>query len=104
MAETPQATRDLIAAFQYRVIEELARRAVRAAEDEAAESIIVSGGVAANLGLRERFKRQAWPFYFPPLALTTDNAAMIGAAAYPRLARGETSPLDLRAAPSLALA
>jgi len=104
LAATPQPTLDLIAAFQYRVIEELARRAVRAAEDEAAESIVVSGGVAANQGLRKRFTRQALPFYFPPLALATDNAAMIAAAAYPRLARGETSPLDLRAAPSLALA
>ena len=55
LAASPQATLDLLAAFQQRVIEELLRRALEAAEGELVESIIVSGGVAANRGLRERF-------------------------------------------------
>ena len=101
---TPRATLNLIASFQRRVIEELLDRAVQAAEAEPVRSIIVSGGVAANRGLRARFADLPYPVHFPSLNLSTDNAAMIAAAAYPRLARGETSALDLRAEPSLALA
>jgi tRNA N6-adenosine threonylcarbamoyltransferase len=102
-AATPQATLDLIASFQHTVIEELLRRALRAAEERAVESIIVSGGVAANSGLRARFQALAHAVYFPSLSLSTDNAAMIAAAAYPRLLRGERSELDLRPQASLAL-
>lgn len=101
---SPQPTLDLVASFQHRVIEELLKRAVEAAEDVAVESIIVSGGVAANRGLRERFGTGIdYPVYFPTLALSTDNAAMIAAAAYPRLRRGERSDLTLQAEPSLRL-
>jgi N6-L-threonylcarbamoyladenine synthase len=102
-AATPQATLDLIASFQQTVIEELFRRALRAAEERLVESIIVSGGVAANSGLRARFQSLAYPVYFPSLSLSTDNAAMIAAAAYPRLQRGEHSEFDLRPQASLAL-
>jgi N6-L-threonylcarbamoyladenine synthase len=102
-AATPQATLDLIASFQRTVIEELLRRAERAAEERAVGSIIVSGGVAANSGLRASFRSLTLPVYFPSLALSTDNAAMIAAAAYPRLRRGERSELDLKPQPSLAL-
>ena len=100
---TPQATLDLIASFQKTVIEELLRRTVRAAEERQVESIIVSGGVAANSGLRASFGSLPYPVYFPSLSLSTDNAAMIAAAAYPRLRRGEHSQLDLRPRPSLPL-
>jgi N6-L-threonylcarbamoyladenine synthase len=102
-AVMPQATLDLIASFQRTVIEELLRRAERAAEQRSVESIIVSGGVAANSGLRAGFRSLTHPVYFPSLALSTDNAAMIAAAAYPRLCRGERSELDLKPQPSLAL-
>jgi len=102
-ASTPQATLDLIASFQQTVIKELLRRAMRAAEERPVESIIVSGGVAANSGLRARFQSLTLPVYFPSLSLSTDNAAMIAAAAYPRLLRGERSGLDLRPQASLAL-
>ncbi len=95
---------DLIASFQDRVVKELARRAVRAAEDRAVESIIVAGGVAANRGLRRAFESVAIPSHFPTLALSTDNAAMIAAAAYPRFLRGEFDSFDLAADPSLRLA
>jgi N6-L-threonylcarbamoyladenine synthase len=100
---TPQATLDLVASFQKTVIDELLRRAVRAAEEQPVQSIIVSGGVAANSGLRASFEALPYPVFFPSLSLSTDNAAMIAAAAYPRLRRGESSQLDLRPNPSLAL-
>jgi N6-L-threonylcarbamoyladenine synthase len=60
-AATPQATLDLLASFQQTVVEELLRRAVRAAEQRPVASIIVSGGVAANSGLRcSRRRRWRW--------------------------------------------
>ena len=99
-----QTCLDLIASFQRTVVRELVRRAERAAEDEQVESVIVSGGVAANSALRKAFSALAVPFYFPTLELSTDNAAMIAAAAYPRLMRGETDRFDLEAQPSLRLA
>ncbi len=102
--ETPQATLDLIASFQQTVIEELIRRTLKAVEEEPVRSIIVSGGVAANSGLRRRFTSLPYPLYFPSLLLSTDNAAMIAAAGYPRLSRGERTGFDQRAEPSLQLA
>ncbi len=99
-----KAVLDLIASFQRRVASELLWRAERAAEDEGVESVIVAGGVAANSGLRATFSSLPLPCYFPTLALSTDNAAMIAAAAYPRLLRGETDGFDLAAQPSLKLA
>jgi N6-L-threonylcarbamoyladenine synthase len=104
LAVTPQPTRDLIAAFQHRAIEELLNRALRAAQGLDVRSIMVSGGVAANKGLRARFEEAPYPVYFPTVRLSTDNAAMIASAAYPRLARGERSGFDLSAQPNLALA
>ena len=86
------------------MIEELLRRAWKAIESEDVRSVIVSGGVAANTGLRESFAKLPCPVYFPSLALATDNAAMIAAAGYPRFERGEFASFDLRAQPSLPLA
>lgn len=95
---------DLVAAFQHRTVSELLRRAEQAAETQEVESVIVTGGVAANSGLRTAFGALSIPFYFPTLALSTDNAAMIAAAAYPRYVRGERDGFDLAAQPSLQLA
>lgn len=95
---------DLIASFQRTVVRELQRRAEWAVEDELVESVIVSGGVAANSGLRKAFSSFSLPSYFPTLALSTDNAAMIAAAAYPRFLRREFDGFDLAAQPSLRLA
>ena len=103
LAVTPQATLDLVAAFQQKVIDELLSRALQAAEDQPVRSVIVSGGVAANSGLRKRFASIPYPVCFPTLALSTDNAAMIAAAGYPRLLRGERSDFSVKAQPSLAL-
>jgi N6-L-threonylcarbamoyladenine synthase len=63
--------------------------------------LIVAGGVACNLALRESAedlgRELAVPVYFPSKHLSTDNAAMIAAAAYPKLLRGETAPSTMTA-------
>jgi N6-L-threonylcarbamoyladenine synthase len=106
LAVTPRATLDVIASFQHTVIDELLRRAVRSAEEIDASSIIISGGVACNSGLQAAAKKRrlGCPVYFPTLGLATDNAAMIAAAAFPKLERGEFAGYDLRAQANLALA
>ena len=103
---TPRATLDLLASFQRTVIEELLRRAAASAGQTGARSLIVSGGVACNSGLRHAAQSLALPcpVYFPPPGLSTDNAAMIAAAAFPKLKRGEHSDLALRAQANLTLA
>jgi N6-L-threonylcarbamoyladenine synthase len=107
---TPQATLDLLASFQSTVIDELLRRAWKSAEEIGAESIIVSGGVACNAGLRaaaethKKIQRTGCPVFFPSFGLSTDNAAMIAAAAFPKFARHEFADLSLKADANLALA
>ncbi len=101
---TSQATLDLLASFQHTVIRELLRRAVASAEQIGAESILVSGGVASNVGLREAAAQtNGFEFYFPSAALSTDNAAMIAAAAFPKLGRREFAGFDLKAQAGLTL-
>lgn len=102
---TPQRTLDLLASFQETVIDELLSRAFLSAEEIGAESIIVAGGVASNRGLRERALGAHGPaFYFPSLHLSTDNAAMIAAAAFPKYERQMFAGFDLKAQASLMLA
>jgi N6-L-threonylcarbamoyladenine synthase len=106
LALTPQATLDLLASFQHAVINELLTRAASSAERMGARAMIVSGGVACNSGLRASAKaaRLPYPIYFPTPGLSTDNAAMIAAAAFPKFERGEFASFDLKAQPNLALA
>lgn len=106
LAVTPRATLDLLASFQRTVIEELLRRAAAAAEQIGARSLILSGGVAANAGLRAAAARAELPcpVYFPTPELATDNAAMIAAAAFPKLERGEMADFALKAEASMKLA
>jgi N6-L-threonylcarbamoyladenine synthase len=103
---TPKATRDLLASFQRTVIEELLGRAARAAESIGARALIISGGVACNTGLRAAAHdlHLPYPVYFPSPALSTDNAAMIAAAAFPKLKRGEFTSLNAAASANLTLA
>jgi N6-L-threonylcarbamoyladenine synthase len=100
-------TRDLIASFQRSVIDDLRRKTFRAAETFNADRILISGGVAANRELRVRFTAEAaehnLPIAFPSLALSTDNAAMIAAAAWPKFLAGDFAPDSLTADPSLRL-
>jgi N6-L-threonylcarbamoyladenine synthase len=102
---TPRATLDLIASFQYTVIEELLRRTLFSAEEIGAEAVLVAGGVASNAGLRRKAEAAHGPqFYFPNRDLSTDNAAMIAAAAFTKFERGEFAGFDLKAQASLVLA
>jgi N6-L-threonylcarbamoyladenine synthase len=102
-----QQTLDLIASFQYAVVGNLQRQTFAAAEALGARSIVVSGGVAANSELRRRIQAEAdrrnLPIAFPSLALSTDNAAMIAAAAWPKLVAHDFATEDLGATPQLRL-
>ena len=107
LALCSQPVLDLIASFQHAVIGDLMKKTFAAAEAFATSRILVTGGVAANRELRARFtaeaQRRGLRISFPTPALSTDNAAMIAAAAWPRLQAGQCAPSDLSADPSLAL-
>ncbi len=95
-------TAELAAAFQESVVDSLVTKAVRAAEDNGARQVILSGGVAANSRLRAVLaERSPAPLLVPPPALCTDNGAMIAACAHYRLQAGDIAPLDLDIAPGL---
>jgi N6-L-threonylcarbamoyladenine synthase len=107
LAQCEPQTLDLIASFQHAVVGDLLKKTFAAAESLGVRSILVTGGVAANRELRNRFTAEAVrhkvSVSFPTLALSTDNAAMIAAAAWPRFLAKEFAPLSLSADPSLAL-
>lgn len=107
LAATDPQTLDLIASFQHAVVGDLLRKTFAAQEALGATRVFVTGGVAANRELRARFTTEAvrrnLHVGFPTLSLSTDNAAMIAAAAWPRLQAGEFAPPSLSADPSLAL-
>jgi N6-L-threonylcarbamoyladenine synthase len=99
--------RDLCAAFQRRVVDSLVSKAVRAARREQVSSLVLSGGVAANRGLRQRAaeaaSRHGIRLVVPPFESCTDNAAMIAYAGAVRLARGEDDTGRLEISPRTAL-
>jgi N6-L-threonylcarbamoyladenine synthase len=99
--------RDLAASFQRAVVWSLRARLRKAVERYAPKSIILAGGVACNSALRaavaEVGRRAGSRVLMPSPPLTTDNAAMIAAAGFARLERGERSGLDLTADPSMKL-
>jgi tRNA N6-adenosine threonylcarbamoyltransferase len=101
-------TLGLVREFQNAVVRDLVDRTMAAAEESPAESLLISGGVAANSQLRtafeERAKSAGIEAFFPSRALSTDNAAMIAAAAYFRFRAGDLAGLSLNADPSLKLA
>ena len=107
LAQCDPQTLDLLASFQHAVVGDLMKKTFAAAESLGATRILITGGVAANRELRARFTAEAarrnLRVAFPTLALSTDNAAMIAAAAWPRLQAGSFAPSDLSADPSLAL-
>ena len=83
-----QKTLDLAASFQRAVVNDLVAKTLHAADEQNVRTIFVTGGVAANSELRQTFEREAnragVAVFFPSRRLSTDNAAMIAAAAYPK--------------------
>jgi N6-L-threonylcarbamoyladenine synthase len=100
-------TLDLIASFQSSVTGYLVRTTMAAAAHFDAQGIVVSGGVAANAELRRRMAAEAartsLPVAFPSISLSTDNAAMIAAAAWLKLLAGHFAPDTLEPTPQLRL-
>ena len=98
---------DVAASFQAAVVEVLVSRAMLAAKELGEKRLVLAGGVAANGALRKALREacdaEGIRLYVPSPILCTDNAAMIGAAAYYRLRRGERSGWDLNAVPALEL-
>jgi N6-L-threonylcarbamoyladenine synthase len=103
-----QQLADLCASYQAAIVEVLVRKTRRAAASLKIQHVQICGGVAANSGLRAAMNaagaEDAFRVYVPPIARCTDNAAMIAAAGYHRLVRGERDGLDLDAMPSAPLA
>jgi N6-L-threonylcarbamoyladenine synthase len=102
-----QALADFCASFQAAVVDVLVRKSRRALVREGLDTLIVSGGVAANRGLRnalgEAAKADGFALFIPPPKRCTDNAAMIAAEGSALFARGTRSGLDLAVDPGLPL-
>jgi N6-L-threonylcarbamoyladenine synthase len=100
-------TLGLVANFQRKVVHELVTRTFAAAELSKVRTILVSGGVAANRELRQTFeaegRRTGTEIFFPSRELSTDNAAMIAAAAFARYSAGERAGADLNALANMPL-
>jgi len=100
-------TLDLIASFQRAVVNDLVEKTLAAAQECEGATLFVTGGVAANQELRETFEseaaKQGLPVFFPSRPLSTDNAAMIAAAAYPKFLAKDFAPMDFSAEAGLAL-
>ena len=95
---------DAAASFQEAVVEMLVTKTAAAAREHGVRLIILAGGVAANSALRKRMTADSpVPLLIPPSDLCTDNAAMVAAAGYFRLAAGKRDGLDLDVVPGLKL-
>jgi N6-L-threonylcarbamoyladenine synthase len=107
LALCDRAALDLIASFQRAVVIDLVSKTLVAASQCNSRTLFVTGGVAANSELRRTFEaeaaRQGLPVYFPSRKLSTDNAAMIATAAYPRFLAQDFAEADFSAAASLVL-
>ncbi len=102
-ADDPYTAR-LAAAFQEAVVDVLVSKTVRAAEEYGARCVLLAGGVAANGALRDALiERSPVPVHYPPIRLCTDNAAMVGAAAYFRYRQGLQHDWSLSVKPNLKL-
>jgi N6-L-threonylcarbamoyladenine synthase len=107
LANCDKRTLDLIASFQRAIVEDLIGKTLAAARAHDVATLFVTGGVAANSELRRTFERdgaqEGLPVYFPSRPLSTDNAAMIAAAAYPKFLAKDFAAMDFSAEASLAL-
>ena len=97
----------LAASFQEAIVDVLAVKTRLAAQEYHVKQVLLAGGVAANLALRERLQRELQPLRirltYPPIEFCTDNAAMIAGAAFFHLSRGERHGLELDVQPNLSL-
>ncbi|MFZ0684139.1 MAG: tRNA (adenosine(37)-N6)-threonylcarbamoyltransferase complex transferase subunit TsaD [Terriglobales bacterium] len=107
LRQCDRQTLGLVASFQRSVVNDLVTKTLAAAREYDVRTLFVSGGVAANRELRATFEREAGmqgiPVFFPSRALSTDNAAMIAAAAFPKFLRGEFVGMDFSAEAGMAL-
>jgi len=106
-ANCDKQTLDLVASFQRAMVEDLVGKTLAAAREYDAATLFVTGGVAANNELRRAFEEEAakegLPVLFPSRPLSTDNAAMIAAAAYPKFLEKDFAAVDFSAEAGLAL-
>src|SRR5579862_2255286 len=107
LANCERQTLNLVSSFQQAMVEDLVEKTLTAARAYEVATLFVTGGVAANNQLRERFEKdatiQGLPVFFPSRPLSTDNAAMIAAAAYPKFIVRDFAPLDFSAEAGMAL-
>ena len=107
LAHCDRETLNLVASFQRTMVEDLVSKTLAAARAYDVATLFVTGGVAANQELRQRFEQDAEqegvPVFFPSRPLSTDNAAMIAAAAYPKFLANDFAPMEFSAEAGLAL-
>ncbi|MDD5944544.1 MAG: tRNA (adenosine(37)-N6)-threonylcarbamoyltransferase complex transferase subunit TsaD [Clostridia bacterium] len=98
---------DIAASFQYAVVDVLVTKTIKAAKEKGITKIAMAGGVAANTALRDAMKaaceKNGFTLNIPSIILCTDNAAMIGSAAYYEYIAGRRDGLELNAVPNLKL-
>jgi N6-L-threonylcarbamoyladenine synthase len=101
LANCDKQALDLIASFQRALVEDLVGKTLAAAGANDVATLFVTGGVAANNELRQTFEREGAkegiPVFFPSRPLSTDNAAMIAAAAFPKYLAKDWAPADFSA-------
>ena len=107
LAQCDKQTLDLVASFQRAIVDDLVGKTLAAARAYDVATLFVTGGVAANNELRRTFEQEGVQdglrVYFPSRPLSTDNAAMIAAAAYPKFLARDFAPMDFSAEASLVL-
>ena len=107
LAVCDRQTLNLVASFQRTMVHDLVTKTLTAAREYDVQTLFVSGGVAANQELRTTFEReggmQGLAVFFPSRALSTDNAAMIAAAAFPKFLREDFVGMDLSAEAGMSL-
>lgn len=107
LANCDQLTLDLVASFQRAIVDNLVAKTLAAAEAYDVATLFVTGGVAANQELRQTFEREGakngLPVFFPSRPLSTDNAAMIAAAAYPKFLANDFAQMDFSAEAGMVL-
>jgi N6-L-threonylcarbamoyladenine synthase len=107
LLHSDRKTLNLVASFQRAVVGDLVTKTLAAARACNVATLFVTGGVAANNELRRRFEQDAamegLAVHFPSRPLSTDNAAMIAAAAYPKFLAGDFAPMDFSAEAGMVL-